>query len=51
MKSFVAVLPELLQALEKTSGQKVRVAKLEDIEREWNHQGTERLVFVPEALE
>ncbi|EME86557.1 uncharacterized protein MYCFIDRAFT_65266 [Pseudocercospora fijiensis CIRAD86] len=47
MKAFVKTLPELLEAVSKVPKQATKVAKFEDIEKKWDYQGPERLVFVP----
>ncbi|KAF7186566.1 putative NADPH-dependent quinone reductase tdiC [Pseudocercospora fuligena] len=47
MKAFAKTLPELLEAVPKVPKQATKVAKFENIENEWDHKGSERLVFVP----
>ncbi|KXT04819.1 hypothetical protein AC578_9717 [Pseudocercospora eumusae] len=47
MKGFAKTLPELLEAVPKVSKQATKVVSFVDIEKEWDHKGPERLVFVP----
>lgn len=47
MKDFEASLPELLGIVGEFERGPVKVAKLEDVEKEWSFEGPERLVFVP----
>lgn len=47
MQEAGATLPEMLVALKDVPKQPVRVAKLADVETEWNNTSSERLVFVP----
>ncbi|PPJ53001.1 hypothetical protein CBER1_11449 [Cercospora berteroae] len=47
MQSFMKTLPDLLAAMRHVQEQPIKVAKLEDIEQEWEYSGPARLVFVP----
>ena len=47
MQELLAVMPEMLEAMKNIPEQPVRVAKLADVETEWESTGSERLVFVP----
>ncbi|KAI5367631.1 putative GroES-like superfamily, polyketide synthase, enoylreductase domain-containing protein [Septoria linicola] len=47
MSSFAQTLPDLLAAMSSIPEQPVKVAKFEDVEREWHYSGPDRLVFVP----
>jgi NADPH:quinone reductase-like Zn-dependent oxidoreductase len=46
LKEFAGTIGELLQAIKDAPEQPVRVAKLEDVEKVWGDQGSERLVIV-----
>lgn len=46
MASFSKTLPDLLKAMISVPAQKLKIAKVEDLESEWDYAGSDRLVFI-----
>jgi NADPH:quinone reductase-like Zn-dependent oxidoreductase len=47
MQDAVRMLPDMIEAMRYVPEQPMKKVKLEDVEKEWNVAGGERLVFIP----